>query len=171
MKGKSDRQNIFILCCTFLSVVTISCSNQIQSIKEDQIVQAKDNTQLIENKIDDIRLKYTSGVRSILEDTKGNIWFGSYNEGVCLLHNGELQYFTTENGLSNNQVRNIYEDKNRKKLADTMLNIKRDREWFWLRKNRRSYRDIQKHYLEMNKKRITLRGIELAIKRYSDNLI
>jgi len=112
MKGKSDRQNIFILCCTFLSVVTISCSNQIQSIKEDQIVQAKDNTQLIENKIDDIRLKYTSGVRSILEDTKGNIWFGSYNEGVCLLHNGELQYFTTENGLSNNQVRNIYEDKN-----------------------------------------------------------
>ena len=112
MKGKSDRQNIFILCCTFLIVVTISCSNQIQSIKEDQIVQAKDNTQSIESKIDEIRLKYTSGVRSILEDSKGNIWFGSYNEGVCLLQNGELQYFTTENGLSNNQVRNIYEDKN-----------------------------------------------------------
>jgi ligand-binding sensor domain-containing protein len=57
-------------------------------------------------------LKYTTGVRSILEDSKGNIWFGSYNEGTCLLHNGELQYFTTENGLSNNQVRSIYEDKN-----------------------------------------------------------
>jgi Predicted periplasmic ligand-binding sensor domain len=28
------------------------------------------------------------------------------------LRNGELQYFTTENGLSNNQVRSIYEDKN-----------------------------------------------------------
>jgi ligand-binding sensor domain-containing protein len=37
---------------------------------------------------------------------------GSGNEGVCLLHNGEFQYFTTENGLSDNQVRNIYEDGN-----------------------------------------------------------
>ncbi|MBK8500807.1 MAG: diguanylate cyclase [Saprospiraceae bacterium] len=65
-----------------------------------------------QNKTNAVRLKYTTGVRSILEDSKGNIWFGSYNEGVCLLHNGELQYFTTENGLSDNQVRSIYEDKN-----------------------------------------------------------
>jgi ligand-binding sensor domain-containing protein len=75
-------------------------------------------------------LKYKKGVRSILEDSKGNIWFGSYNEGVCLLQNGAFQYFTTEkkpnddptwniyedsrieNGLSDNQVRSIYEDKN-----------------------------------------------------------
>ena len=112
MKVKSDRQNIFILCCTFLIAVTISCNSQSQSNKENQIVQAKNNTQPIESKIDAIRLKYTTGVRSILEDSKGNIWFGSYNEGVCLLHNGELQYFTTENGLSDNQVRSIYEDKN-----------------------------------------------------------
>ena len=103
MKVKSDRQNIFILCCTFLIVVTISCINQSQSNKENQIVQTKTDSKL---------LKYTTGVRSILEDSKGNIWFGSYNEGVCLLHNGELQYFTTENGLSDNQVRSIYEDKN-----------------------------------------------------------
>ena len=109
MKVKSDRQNILIHCCTFLIVVTISCSNQCQSNK---IVQAKSKTQPIESGTGAIRLKYTSGVRSILEDSKGNIWFGSYNEGVCLLHNGELQYFTTENGLSDNQVRSIYEDKN-----------------------------------------------------------
>jgi len=103
MKVKSDRQRIFILCCTFLIIVTNSCINQRQSNKENQIVQTKTDSKL---------LKYTTGVRSILEDSKGNIWFGSYNEGVCLLHNGELQYFTTENGLSDNQVRSIYEDKN-----------------------------------------------------------
>lgn len=103
MKVKSDRQNTFILCCTFLIAVTISCINQSESNKENQIVQTKTDSKL---------LKYTTGVRSILEDSKGNTWFGSYNEGVCLLHNGELQYFTTENGLSNNQVRSIYEDKN-----------------------------------------------------------
>jgi ligand-binding sensor domain-containing protein len=102
MKVKSDRQNIFILC-KFLIAVTISCNSQSQSNKENQIVHSE---------IDTTRLKYTTGVRSILEDSKGSIWFGSYNEGVCLLQNGRLQYFTTENGLSNNQVRSIYEDKN-----------------------------------------------------------
>jgi ligand-binding sensor domain-containing protein len=85
-----------------LIAVTISCNSQSQSSKENQIVQAKTDNKL---------LKYTTGVRSILEDSKGKIWFGSYNEGACLLQNGELQYFTTANGLSNNQVRNIYEDK------------------------------------------------------------
>lgn len=112
MNIKSDSQNIFILCCIFLIVVIISCSNQSQSNNENKTVQAKNNIQSVESGTDSIRLKYTTGVRSILEDSKGNIWFGSFNEGVCLLHNGELQYFTTENGLSNNQVRSIYEDKN-----------------------------------------------------------
>ena len=100
---KLGNQNIFILCWTFLVAVTISCNSQSQSNKENQIVHSKDNS---------TRLKYTTGVRSILEDSKGNTWFGSYNEGVSLLHNGKFQYFTTENGLSNNQVRNIYEDGN-----------------------------------------------------------
>src|SRR5215204_2647844 len=113
-------------------VFCTSCGgqNQSQSKKENQIVQTKTDSKL---------LKYTSGVRSILEDSKGNIWFGSYNEGVCLLHNGELQYFTIENGLSNNQVRSIYDDKkmtiynernydskNRWKLTDSDLWFKGD---------------------------------------------
>ena len=83
--------------------VTFSCNSQTQSNKK---------AQLIHSKIDSTKLKYKTGVRSILEDSKGNIWFGSYSEGVCLLQNGKLQYFTTQDGLSDNQVRNIYEDKN-----------------------------------------------------------
>jgi ligand-binding sensor domain-containing protein len=83
--------------------VTMSCNSQSQSNKKNESVQSKINT---------TKLKYTSGVRSILEDSNGNIWFGSHSEGVCLLQNGKLQYFTTQNGLSDNQVRNIYEDKN-----------------------------------------------------------
>ena len=89
MRVKSEWENVSLLCCIFLIAVTLSCNSQSA-----------------------ISLKYTTGVRSILEDSKGNIWFGSYNEGVCLLHLGALQYFTTENGLSDNQVRSIYEDKN-----------------------------------------------------------
>ncbi|WP_165570731.1 ligand-binding sensor domain-containing protein [Chryseobacterium luteum] len=102
MKLKLDRQNIVILCCIFLIVSTTSCI-QGQTNKEKHAEQTKTDPQL---------LKYTTGVRSFLEDSKGNIWFGSHNEGVCLFQNGKFQYFTTENGLSNNQVRNIYEDKN-----------------------------------------------------------
>lgn len=109
MRIKSDSQNTFVLYLTFLMVLTISCNNQNQSNK---VVEAKNNIQPVESGNDAVKLKYTSGVRSILEDSKGNVWFGSYNEGVCFLHNGKLQYFTTKNGLSDNQVRNIYEDKN-----------------------------------------------------------
>jgi ligand-binding sensor domain-containing protein len=112
MKVKLDSQSIFILCCTFLIVVTNSCSSQSQSNNGNKTVRVKNNIQSVKSGTDAIWLKYTTGVRSILEDSKRNIWFGSNNEGVCLLRNGELQYFTTENGLSNNQVRSIYEDNN-----------------------------------------------------------
>jgi ligand-binding sensor domain-containing protein len=98
-----NKQSIFILCCTFSIIATNACINQSQPNKEKQIIQTKTDSKL---------LKYTTGVRSFLEDSKGNIWFGSDREGVCLLQNGKFQYFTTENGLSHNQVRNIYEDKN-----------------------------------------------------------
>ena len=107
MRVKSNSQNTFIFYCTFLIAVTISCNNKSQPNEENKIVNAKKSIQLLDRGINSIRLKYTKGVRSILEDSKGNTWFGSYNEGVCLLHNGELQYFTTENGLSHNQVRTL----------------------------------------------------------------
>jgi ligand-binding sensor domain-containing protein len=92
----------FILCYTFLILVTNSCSSKSQS----NIISHH-----VSDTVKNPLLKYTTGVRSILEDSKGNTWFGSYNEGVCLLRADTLQYFTMENGLSDNQVRSIYEDK------------------------------------------------------------
>jgi ligand-binding sensor domain-containing protein len=103
MNLKFIYQNIFILCSILMMAVTFSCNSQTQSNKK---------TPIIHSKIDSTKLTYKTGVRSILEDSKGNIWVGSYSEGVCLLRNGKLQYFITQNGLSDNQVRNIYEDKN-----------------------------------------------------------
>src|SRR5262245_41492234 len=57
------------------------------------------------------RLRFET-VRSILEDSKGNYWFGSWNEGVCRFDGKSLTYFTTEDGLSDNQIRSIREDRN-----------------------------------------------------------
>ncbi len=95
MNVKFIYQYVFIFSSIFLMATTFS-----------------GNSQQIHSKKDTIKLNYQTGVRSILEDSKGNIWFGSYNEGACLLQHGKLKYFTTQNGLSDNQVRNIYEDKN-----------------------------------------------------------
>lgn len=58
------------------------------------------------------KLKYISGIRSILQDKKGNYWIGSHGEGVCVYDGKMFTYFTMDHGLSNNQVRTIQEDKN-----------------------------------------------------------
>ena len=48
---------------------------------------------------------------SILEDRKGNFWFGSIGSGVYYYDGKTFQNFTTEEGLVNNNVTHIYEDK------------------------------------------------------------
>ncbi len=50
-------------------------------------------------------------VRSILHDSKGNYWFGSWNQGVCRFDGTRLTYFTTKDGLGSDQVRSIHEDR------------------------------------------------------------
>lgn len=48
---------------------------------------------------------------SILEDRKGNLWFGSIGSGVYYYDGKTFQNFTTKEGLLNNEVTSIYEDK------------------------------------------------------------
>ncbi len=54
-----------------------------------------------------------SSVRTILEDSKGNLWIGSNDEGVHkILPDGTSIAYTKKNGLPNNSVRALCEDKN-----------------------------------------------------------
>lgn len=55
-------------------------------------------------------LKFTSGIRAIFQDSKGNFWFGSLQEGVAFYNGKSFQYFTTKDGLSDNQIHSIQED-------------------------------------------------------------
>jgi len=48
---------------------------------------------------------------SVLEDRKGNLWFGSIGSGVYYFDGKSFQNFTTSEGLLNNEVGSIYEDK------------------------------------------------------------
>jgi len=55
---------------------------------------------------------YPNRFFSVLEDRKGNFWFGNYGSGVYYYDGKSLQHFTTTEGLVNNWVIHIYEDKN-----------------------------------------------------------
>lgn len=57
-----------------------------------------------------VQIRYSTGITSIFEDSKGRFWFGSQQEGVCLYDGSEFRYYTTSDGLSDNQVRTIQED-------------------------------------------------------------
>jgi ligand-binding sensor domain-containing protein len=48
---------------------------------------------------------------SVLEDRKGNFWFASIGSGVYHYDGKSFQNFTTKDGLANDRVTNIYEDK------------------------------------------------------------
>ena len=58
------------------------------------------------------RLRFTSGVRAILEDRRGNTWFASHSEGVARLAGDSMHYYSVEDGLAHNQVRSLYEAAN-----------------------------------------------------------
>jgi ligand-binding sensor domain-containing protein len=47
----------------------------------------------------------------VLEDRKGNLWFASKDSGVYYSNGKSFQHFTTREGLANNLVMSIYEDK------------------------------------------------------------
>ncbi len=57
-------------------------------------------------------LKFTSGINIIFQDSKGNYWFGIHNKGVSCYDGKTFEYFTTNEGLLDNQTRSIQEDKN-----------------------------------------------------------
>lgn len=51
-------------------------------------------------------------IRSIFQDSKGNLWFGTIGEGVVRYDEKTLTYFSNPDGFYNNSVFAINEDKN-----------------------------------------------------------
>ena len=49
-------------------------------------------------------------VRSILEDSRGNLWFGTENGGVSIYYGEDFTYFTQKDGLSESGIMSILED-------------------------------------------------------------
>lgn len=89
---------ILILTLNYSCVEKKSTEKEVH--KSELVVTSKTDT-----------LKFTSGIRAIFQDSKGNYWFGSHNEGVSFYNGKTFEYFTTKEGLSDNQIRSIQEDK------------------------------------------------------------
>ena len=47
----------------------------------------------------------------VLEDRKGNLWFGSKDSGVYYYNGKSFQHFTTKEGLASNMALHLYEDR------------------------------------------------------------
>lgn len=55
-------------------------------------------------------LEFTSGIKAMYQDSKGNYWFGSLREGVAVYDGKTFTYFNQKDGLTDNQIHSIQED-------------------------------------------------------------
>lgn len=88
----------------FILILNFSCSQKKTSLngalKSEVLNTSKKDT-----------LKFTSGIRAIFQDSKGNYWFGSLQEGVAVYNGKSFAYYTNDDGLTDNQIHSIQEDK------------------------------------------------------------
>ncbi len=50
-------------------------------------------------------------INTMLKDSKGNLWLGTFGRGMCRLVDGKIEVFDEKQGLSNNIISCLYEDR------------------------------------------------------------
>ncbi|MFB0906898.1 MAG: two-component regulator propeller domain-containing protein [Spirosomataceae bacterium] len=109
-------KNQFVMLYLLILIgLSFSCTQSEKTIIGESEFDTSDEvgtpeTEILLDEVHDT-LKYTTGTRSIFQDSKGRYWFGSHKEGVYSYDGKSFTYFTTNDGLSSNQVRTIQEDK------------------------------------------------------------
>ena len=97
--------NEILLFVTILIQFTSCSLEQSKPVYEKSVAH-------IDQKGSSIALKFTKGIRSIFQDSQGNYWLGSNEEGVVQWDGKSFKYLTTEEGLADNQIFAIQEDSN-----------------------------------------------------------
>lgn len=96
-------QKTILICTILVLILNFSCVEKKSAGKEAQ--ESGLTTISAFNS-----LKFTSGIRAIFQDSKGDYWIGSHREGICRYHGKTFEYFTMNEGLSDNQIRSFEED-------------------------------------------------------------
>jgi len=107
--------SIKIFLLIFITSYFSSCNGQVKT--ESKIIETKsfEFGKPVSNLADRIWV--------IFQDSKENYWFGSNGEGVFYLNGKELKQITTENGLVDNTIRGIQEDKSGNVFIETANGI------------------------------------------------
>jgi ligand-binding sensor domain-containing protein len=106
-------QKLFnLIYLIILLILNLSCVEKKSTGKENSISKLQ-----IVSKTD--TLKFGSGIRVIFQDSKSNYWFGIHNGGVSHFDGNTFKYLTTKEGLLDNQIRSIQEDKHGNILIGT----------------------------------------------------
>lgn len=93
-----------LITLIIIATLNLSCIEKKHSVKENSVSELTSTSQID-------TLKFTSGIRAIFQDSKGNYWFGSLQEGVAVYNGTSFNYFTSKDGLTDNQIHSIQEDK------------------------------------------------------------
>ena len=95
---------IKMICQILILTLFFSCV-------ENKSTECKTKNPELETTLKSDTLKFTSGIRSIFQDSKGNYWFGSLQEGVAVYNGKTFNYFSSNEGLTDKQIHSIQEDK------------------------------------------------------------
>lgn len=110
MKMKTSiPRRISIICSFAFSIGSQTCQGASDANGWEARIDRSPET-VAEAKPSRVSLRFTSGIRSIFEDSQGRFWFGSHNEGMSRWDGHQFSYYTVADGLSGNQVRTIQED-------------------------------------------------------------
>jgi ligand-binding sensor domain-containing protein len=94
---------IKILSTLFILILFLSCKGQVSTENKptgDKPFMTKDQGSKLDNRI-----------WVVFQDSKGNFWFGSNGKGIYHFNGEHLNLITTDNGLIDNTIRGIQEDK------------------------------------------------------------
>ncbi len=104
IRFKLSHIKIALVLSTF-TIISYSCKGQEKettgNFKNETSSQKSDSYQIA---------RY---VVKVFEDSNGNLWFGTIENGVAKLNGQTLTYMTTKNGLPSNRVTAIVEDNNK----------------------------------------------------------
>ncbi|GHC61093.1 ligand-binding sensor domain-containing protein [Ulvibacter litoralis] len=95
--------SIKAILLVFVSSTFLSCNGQV---KNEQISTENKGTELGESVV-----QLDNKIWVIFQDSKKNYWFGSNGEGIFYLKGKDLKQITTKNGLADNTIRGVQEDK------------------------------------------------------------
>jgi ligand-binding sensor domain-containing protein len=107
--------SIKIILLVFVSSTFLSCNGQVKS---EQTITKNKATELGKSV-----LQLDNRIWVIFQDSKENFWFGSNGEGIFYLNGKDLKQITTENGLVDNTIRGIQEDKSGNIFIETANGI------------------------------------------------